>query len=125
MEGGRIGNDQLAGDVLQGDFAHSHVTFAMHGQDFLDGGEGGDILDEKEMCVDMGGAQAVSAACSCGKAAKSLHSGCGMRARRRKRVAQAGGAKSHPPPAEVAHGLDLSRDRWPKTGSHQRFPKKG
>lgn len=41
---GGSGNDQLAGDVLQGDSAHSHVTFAMHGQDFLDGGEGDDTL---------------------------------------------------------------------------------
>ena len=40
-------------------------------------------------------------------------------------AAQAGGAKSHPPPAGEAHGLDLSRDRWPKTGSHQRFSKEG
>ena len=40
-------------------------------------------------------------------------------------AAQAGGEKPHPPPAGEAHGLDFSRDRWPKTSSHQRFPKEG
>ena len=39
--------------------------------------------------------------------------------------AQAGGALPDMPPAGEAHGLDFSRDRWPKTGSHQRFPKEG